>query len=48
MRRGEPRRAARDRAEIDGLRARHAHAREVEKLREQARQPVGLAHHERR
>ena len=46
MRRREARRAARERGEIDRLRARDAHAREVEKLRQQARQPVGLAHHE--
>ncbi len=46
-RRGLPRRARR-RAEVDRLRARHAHAREVEELGEESRQTIGLAHHEDR
>ena len=44
--RGARRRAGEAR-EIDRLGARHAHAREVEELREQATQAIGLAHDER-
>jgi hypothetical protein len=34
-------------AEVHRLRLRDAHAREIQKLRQQSRQAVGLAHHER-
>src|SRR5688572_33271296 len=46
MRGGKARRAACYRREIDGLAPRDTNAREVQKLRQESRQPIRLAHDE--